>query len=48
MVLEDGFGNADPREFRRALSAQAFTVLAKPVSRSMAIYIVRRALAKFY
>ena len=33
---------------RRALSAQAFSVLSKPVSRNLVIYIVRRALEKFY
>jgi len=33
---------------RRALSAQAYSVLSKPVSQSMVIYIVRRALEKFY
>ena len=33
---------------RRALSAQAYSVLSKPVSRSLVIYIVRRALEKFY
>ena len=38
----------DEALMRRALSAQAFSVLAKPVSRSLVIYIVRRALEKFY
>ena len=38
----------DENLMRRALSAQAFSVLAKPVSRSLVIYIVRRALEKFY
>jgi CheY-like chemotaxis protein len=33
---------------RRALSAQAYSVLSKPVSRSLVIYVVRRALEKFY
>jgi CheY-like chemotaxis protein len=38
----------DENLMRKALSAQAFSVLAKPVSRSLVIYIVRRALEKFY
>ncbi len=38
----------DEHLMRKALSAQAFSVLAKPVSRSLVIYIVRRALEKFY
>jgi CheY-like chemotaxis protein len=38
----------DEALMRRALSAQAFSVLAKPVSRSLVIYVVRRALEKFY
>ncbi len=38
----------DEALMRRALSAHAYSVLAKPVSRSMVIYIVRRALEKFY
>ncbi len=38
----------DESLLRKALSAQAFSVLAKPVSRSLVIYIVRRALDKFY
>ena len=33
---------------RKALSAQAFCVLAKPVSRNLVIYVVSRALTKFY
>jgi CheY-like chemotaxis protein len=33
---------------RKALSAHAFCVLAKPVSKNMAIYVVSRALTKFY
>jgi CheY-like chemotaxis protein len=41
-------GDQDESLMRRALSAQAFSVLAKPVSRSQVIYIVRRALEKFY
>ena len=38
----------DETLMRRALSAQAFSVLAKPVSRHVVIYIVNRALEKFY
>ena len=33
---------------RKALSAQAFCVLAKPVSKNSVIYVVTRALEKFY
>lgn len=42
--------SADQNEhlMRRALTAQAFSVLAKPVSRNLVIYIVQRALEKFY
>ncbi len=38
----------DDELLRRALSAQAFCVLAKPVSRNVVIYVVSRALTKFY
>lgn len=38
----------DDNLVRRALSAQAFCVLAKPVSRNVVIYVVNRALQKFY
>ena len=38
----------DERLMRRALSAQAYSVLSKPVSRSLVIYVVQRALQKFY
>jgi DNA-binding NtrC family response regulator len=38
----------DEALMRRALSARAFSVLAKPVSRNLVIYVVRRALEKFY
>ena len=41
-------GDQDESLMRRALSAQAFSVLPKPVSRSQVIYVVRRALEKFY
>jgi len=33
---------------RKALSAHAFCVLAKPVSKHLAMYVVSRALTKFY
>lgn len=39
---------SDDNLLRKALSAQAFCVLAKPVSRNMVIYVVTRALEKFY
>ena len=38
----------DERLMRRALSAQAYSVLSKPVSRNLVIYVVQRALEKFY
>jgi CheY-like chemotaxis protein len=38
----------DENLLRKALSAQAFCVLAKPVSKDMVIYMVTRALTKFY
>jgi CheY-like chemotaxis protein len=38
----------DDNLVRQALSAQAFCVLAKPVSRNVVIYVVNRALQKFY
>ena len=38
----------DENLMRRALTEQAFSVLAKPVSRNVVIYIVQRALEKFY
>jgi CheY-like chemotaxis protein len=38
----------DDNLLRQALSAHAYTVLAKPVSRSVVIYVVNRALEKFY
>lgn len=41
-------GDQDESLLRRALSAQAYCVLAKPVSKSYVIYIVSRALTKFY
>ena len=33
---------------RKALSGHAFCVLAKPVSKNLVIYVVSRALTKFY
>jgi CheY-like chemotaxis protein len=39
---------SDDNLLRKALSAHAFCVLAKPVSRNIVIYVVTRALEKFY
>jgi len=39
---------SDDNLLRKALSAQAFCVLAKPVSKNVVIYVVARALEKFY
>ena len=33
---------------RRALSEQAFCVLAKPVSKNVVIYVVNKAIEKYY
>jgi CheY-like chemotaxis protein len=38
----------DDNLMRRALSEHAFCVLAKPVSRHVVIYVVRKALEKYY
>jgi CheY-like chemotaxis protein len=38
----------DDNLLRKALSAHAFCVLSKPVSRNVVIYVVSRALEKFY
>jgi CheY-like chemotaxis protein len=38
----------DESLMRQALSASAYCVLAKPVSRNVVIYVVNRALEKFY
>lgn len=38
----------DDQLLRKALQAHAFCVLAKPVSKNLAIYVVSRALTKFY
>jgi CheY-like chemotaxis protein len=38
----------DENLLRRALSAHAFSVLAKPLSKNLVIYVVTRALEKFY
>ena len=38
----------DDNLLRKALSAHAYCVLAKPVSRNLIIYVVTRALEKFY
>ena len=39
---------SDDNLLRKALSAHAFCVLAKPVSKNVVIYVVTRALEKFY
>lgn len=39
---------ADDALLRKALSAHVFCVLAKPVSRHAVIYVVSRAIEKFY
>ncbi len=41
-------GDTDENLLRKALSAHAFCVLAKPVTKSVVIYVVTRALEKFY
>jgi len=38
----------DEKVLRKALSANAFCVLAKPVSKNVIIYVVTRALEKYY
>jgi CheY-like chemotaxis protein len=38
----------DDQLLRRALSAHAYSVLAKPLSKNLVIYVVTRALEKFY
>jgi CheY-like chemotaxis protein len=38
----------DDNLLRRALSAHVFCVLSKPVNRNVVIYVVSRALEKFY
>jgi CheY-like chemotaxis protein len=38
----------DDQLLRRALSAHAYSVLAKPLSRNLVMYVVTRALEKFY
>jgi CheY-like chemotaxis protein len=38
----------DDNLVRKALSAHAFCVLAKPVSRNVVIYVVTRAIEKYY
>ena len=39
---------SDDNLLRKALSAQAFCVLSKPVSKNVVIYVVKRALEKYY
>lgn len=41
-------GDNDENLMRRALSEHAYCVLAKPVSKHVVIYVVNKALAKFY
>ncbi len=41
-------GDHDENLMRRALSEHAFCVLAKPVSKSAVIYVVHRAIDKYY
>ncbi len=41
-------GNQDDQLLRRALQADAFCVLSKPVSRNVVLYVVSRAFEKFY
>lgn len=41
-------GNVDEQLMRQALTAKAFSVLAKPVSKGLLIYTVVRALARTY
>jgi CheY-like chemotaxis protein len=38
----------DENLMRRALSEHAFCVLAKPVSKNVVIYVVHRAIEKYY
>jgi hypothetical protein len=38
----------DDNLMRRALSEHAFCVLAKPVSKHVVIYVVNKALEKYY
>jgi CheY-like chemotaxis protein len=40
--------DSDDNLLRKALSAHAFCVLAKPVSKNVVIYVVTRALEKYY
>jgi CheY-like chemotaxis protein len=41
-------GDNDENLIRRALSEHAYCVLAKPVSKHVVIYVVNKALSKFY
>jgi CheY-like chemotaxis protein len=38
----------DDHLLRRAMSAHAYSVLAKPLSKNMVVYVVTRAIEKFY
>lgn len=40
--------DADEALMRKALSAHAYCVLAKPISRNLVIHVVSRAIEKFY
>ena len=41
-------GDQDENLTRRALSEHAFCVLAKPVSKHVVIYVVHKAIEKYY
>jgi CheY-like chemotaxis protein len=41
-------GQQDDNLMRRALSEHAFCVLAKPVNKNVVIYVVHRAIEKYY
>ena len=41
-------GQQDDNLMRRALSEHAFCVLAKPVSKNVVIYVVHKAIEKYY
>ncbi len=41
-------GDRDENLLRRALSAHAFCVLAKPINKHVVVYVVTKALQKYY
>jgi FixJ family two-component response regulator len=41
-------GQQDDNLMRRALSEHAFCVLAKPVNKNVVIYVVHKAIEKYY